>query len=487
LNAKPEINKRELYFLIITSILFFAGNIILSLYDLPILPALPFAIVYLLIFLRNYSLFFYFALAALPFSFEIPIGGFTLSTPSEPMMITLLFICLILLFKKNAYDRDFFRHPLIFLLSLHYLVFILNIFFSLNPFLSFKYVLAKTWFIAAFLVFPSIFIRSEKQLKTMFWVLFSALMITVLYTVIRHAADGFAFDKIKRAGQPFYSDHVIYSCTMGIILPFIWFAVSWFKKEPKKAWLIIGSIAVLLFAIGTSYTRTTWIAVLMCVPAYFIFRSRLFKPALVIALVAVTGVCVYLGHNNKFVEFAPDYTKTVFNKDNFEKHLQATYNMEDVSGMERVYRWVAAVNMIKENFWFGTGNNTFYPEYKRYVNPIFVTYLSHNPEHSSTHNYFLMIFSEQGVFGFSFFVILYLAMFLYAYRICRDASSSLIRKLSTACFLSLLVLLIHLVLGDMMEVDKNGSFFFLIIALLIRMDLWNKAAQKKALSSPLTH
>jgi hypothetical protein len=46
----------------------------------------------------------------------------------------------------------------------------------------------------------------------------------------------------------------------------------------------------------------------------------------------------------------------------------------------------------------------------------------------------------------------------------------------TACFLSLVIFLVHLLLGDMVEVDKNGGIFLLCIAIIISLDTKTKKA-----------
>ena len=71
--------------------------------------------------------------------------------------------------------------------------------------------------------------------------------------------------------------------------------------------------------------------------------------------------------------------------------------MEDISTMERVYRWVAGVEMVKDKPIFGFGPGTFYSAYKAYTLSSFQTYVSDNVDHSTVHNYFLLTFIEQGL------------------------------------------------------------------------------------------
>ena len=102
--------------------------------------------------------------------------------------------------------------------------------------------------------------------------------------------------------------------------------------------------------------------------------------------------------------------------------------------------------------------------------------MSDNPEHASTHNYFLLTFCEQGVFGFLLFSGMYLYALMRCHFIYRMSKIKQDQHIVTACFLALVVFLVHLVLGDMVEVDKNGGIFLLCIAIIISLDTKTKKA-----------
>ena len=55
----------------------------------------------------------------------------------------------------------------------------------------------------------------------------------------------------------------------------------------------------------------------------------------------------------------------------------------------------------------------------------------------------------------------------YIYRI---RNSTNIKNLMLTCFVTLVIFLVHLVLGDMVEVDKNGGIFLIVLAILIRTE-----------------
>lgn len=467
MNNLRNIGKNDYYFFFSSVLIFIAVNIIGLWKDIPYVNAIPFIILFGILVIRDYRILFYSLLAALPISIEFFFGSLSLSAPSEPILIFSTGIWIILLINKRTNISQYSNNPLLILLILQLLLFVFNIFISREPLLSFKYLLAKVWFFGGFILLPLLFLKEIKQFKIAFWSFFIPLMITVFYTIINHALTGFSFEEVNQSARPFYANHVIYACTLGLALPFSVAALGWYKEHPLIKLLLVTMILVLVFAIITSYTRTTWLSVVAAIASVFVFKSKFLKLSFVVASIGVVFFCYQLVDQNNYMKYAPNYTNTVFNREDFSKHMEATVELSDVSGMERVYRWVAAINLIQHNFWFGTGNNTFYPTYKEYANPAFITYLSDNPERSSTHNYFLLIFCDQGVFGFLIFIAIYILAMLKTKTIYTLSNSTFIRNLMLTCFATLVIFLVHLVLGDMVEVDKNGGIFLLIIALII--------------------
>ncbi len=434
----------------------------------------PFCILGALMAITQARSIYYLLWVSIPLSIDYSIGTFTLTLFSEPLMIALLAVLIgFFAVGKKANDR-FMTHPLVVILGLQLIWMVCSIFYSVAPALSIKYFAAKLWFFAAFIFIPAFILQRIDDFRATFWALFASLSIVIAVCVARHAAGGFGFGEIGSAVGPFFANHVGFSTLCGLVIPFVWYASNWYYKHSLKNYWIHFGVLLFLVAIAISYTRTTWLSLPIALVAVWLLKKRLFPISLAVGVVAIIASLFYLSHNNKYLDFAPDYNKTFFNKGNFEKHLEATYKLEDVSGMERVYRWVAATNMIKAHPFTGTGTNTFYPEYKRYTITAFKTNISDNQEHSTTHNYFLMVFSEQGIIGFSLFVILYILLLWYAHKIYHRTQSVDIQRLTIATYFSLIVFLVHLMLGDMVESDKTGSVFLFCIALIIKLDIWSK-------------
>jgi O-antigen ligase len=474
LNKLKSIGRNEYLFFFTAILIFIFANIVGYWKGIPFIAIIPIVLAFFVATIYDYRVIFYSLLVCLSVSLDMSIGPLSLSVPTEPLLMLGTATWLILLLNKRSSIATYINNPLVVLLLLQLLLFTFNIFISKEPTLSLKYLLSKLWFFGGFVFFPILILKDEKSYKAAFWSFFIPLMLSVLYTVINHAKTGFSFDEVNQSARPLYANHVIYACTLGLIFPFAVAAIGWYKDHPKIKLVLYSSILILIFAIITSYTRTTWIAIVGAGLSIIVFKSKFLKLSFIVGIIGLTVFCYKLVNNNNYMKYAPNYSNTNFNKDDFGKHMQATVELRDVSGMERVYRWVAAINLIQHHFWLGTGNNTFYPTYKTYANPSFVTNVSHNPEHSSTHNYFLLVFCDQGVFGFLLFSILYLWAMLKTKAIYLSTNDKFIRTLMTASFAMLVLFLVHLFLGDMIEIEKNGGLFLLVLSFIISSEMRTK-------------
>jgi O-antigen ligase len=287
----------------------------------------------------------------------------------------------------------------------------------------------------------------------------------------RHASKGFSFDSINWAIQPFYINHVIYAVVAALLVPYAFYAARDNAPGLKRVlWRV--ALAILVFGVLLSYTRASILSLPLAGMFYLVLRLRLTRLVLAGAAIAAGSGAFYFMSQNNYMLYAPDFEKTIFNGHNFEKHLEATYKLEDVSGMERVYRWVAAARMISEKPVTGSGPSTFYPEYKRYTVKSFRTYVSDNPEKSTTHNYFLLQLAEQGLPGFLLFATLLATALIMVERLYHRSRSRQNRAVVLAAGLSLVIIVFHLLLNELVEVDKVGSFFYIALAILIRAESW---------------
>ena len=264
---------------------------------------------------------------------------------------------------------------------------------------------------------------------------------------------------------PFFRNHVNYAAMLSEWIPFIWLATTWYTKEHKTRNFLYILLGVFTIALFLSYTRSSWLALIVSVLITLVIKWRLIKPLLItIAFGGLISV-IYITTDNKFLDYAPNYEKTIYHEE-LGKHLTSTYKMRDISSAERVYRWVAALRMWKEHPITGFGPGNFYHFYKSYTVSSFRTYVSKNNEKSTVHNYFILMLVEQGVFGFLIFCLLTATIFIYAQKIYHDCDDQQTRRWILAITMSLAAICINNSLSDMIETDKVGTIYFMNISLL---------------------
>lgn len=450
-----------------------------ALLDTPLWLGLPLALLGMVVVLVDWRWVYYALLMVLAFSREISLpGGLSLDVPSEPLMLVLLgcFGASVVLGHTRIPPRLWY-HPLVILMGLGLLWSVVSALFSVDGLKSVKYLLAKTWYIGPFVFVTVAVVRKPSDVWRVAAFFGVGVVATVLYTMVRHSADGFGFGTINRAIQPFYKNHVIYAATVALLVPYAFYAAR-DTAAGRARGLWHGVLVLLVAGVVLSYTRASMLSLLVAGLFYGAVRLRLTRLVLLAAMAATLGGVLYFASENNYMLYAPDFEKTIFNEGNFEKHLEATYKLEDVSGMERVYRWVAAARMVADKPLVGSGPATFYPEYKRYTVKSFRTYVSDNPEKSTTHNYFLLQMAEQGLPGFFLFVVLVCAALVQFENLYHRAHSQRHRHVVLAAGLSLVIIVFHLLLNELVEVDKVGSFYYIALALLMRAELWIDAEKE---------
>lgn len=448
-----------------------------------VLFAVPFILLFGLLAIMDFRSIYLMLFFTLPLSTEFEIGGgFGTDLPSEPFMIGFLLIGVpFLLSRKNPLRFSFFKQPLTLALGLHFLWMLYCVFWSENQLVSSKFMLAKSWYIVTFFLLGAAIVRSEKDFKPIFWALFWPMVFTIVVIMYKHGMYfGFSFENVNENVYPYYRNHVSYAAMMTVFYPFIFVAASWYKSGTWKKRVL--NIAKILFplAIYLSYTRACYLALGIAAVSYVIIRWNMMKFALLAALLVVGTFVGYLLHENTYFKYAPEYQKTIYHTD-FGSHIQATYELKDVSSMERLYRWVASAFMSVDRPYVGFGPGNFYPYYKRYTVHEFVTYTSDNEEQSTAHNYYLLTLVEQGYIGLAIFILLTIVLFLSGQWAYNNATSRGQRNFVMALTLSEVTLFTNLMLSDMIETDKTGSFFFLCMGLLVVQIVQIKKEKNKAL------
>jgi O-antigen ligase len=441
----------------------------------PVLAVLPLGILFAWLTLHDFRAVFMIALTCLPLGTEVYFSS-SLSTdlPTEPLIVALTGVGLLYVLRDpRRVTGGWLFHPMTVLLGAIAVWILFCTVFSTYPVVSLKFWVAKIWYLTVFYLMAWLLIRDERDVVRFLTCIAVTLTLATAKVIVHHASMSFGFKEINEAVLPFFRNHVSYAAMLALMMPPCFLLWAGEKRGSRRWWLWAAALGILFFGLATSYTRAAYVALFLAFAAYWAIRLRWVRQGLLAGMTVLTVAVVFLLDGRRYLEFVPNQN-TVAHTD-FGSIVEATSQLEDVSTMERYYRWVAAVRMSGEKPLCGFGPGTFYNNYRDYTLLRFSTYVSANPERSGVHNYFLMTLCDQGIVGLA----LILAMTLYglylAERVWHQSPPDGIRRRTVmGAALSIVVIDAFLLMNDMLETDKVGTLYYLNLAILVAMDLKNR-------------
>ena len=441
-----------------------AAFIATDFYPLLLLPLLA---LFIILMKENWKAAYWVLLFTLPLSVHVYIDNQTLSItlPSQPIMWLFLLLS-IFLFASNpaSVPKWWLFNPVVLIVLLQFIWLIVASAYSKVPLLSFKFLLSKTWFLASFFLLPLWIFKKKEDFKKGFLLMLIPIAFTMLIIMIRHASVDFRFKDIELAVGKVYYNHVEYSSVISMFFPLVYLAFSMTKGKMKKILFLL----LLFFIVATffAFARAAFVAIAFAfIVGWFIKKKwvNILMPG-IYGLLALT--VVYLAQEKRFLELRPEYQKT-YMRTQFADHMLATFKGRDVSSMERLYRWIAAIRMSEESPLTGFGPHAFYHYYKQYALADFATYSSENPEKSTTHNYLLHQLAEQGYPAMLLYALIYIVAFAMAQRTYHRFEDIFYKKCTLGLAMVLTAGFINNFFSELIETPKVGALFYLSLSLLI--------------------
>jgi len=444
--------------------------------------AAPFAFLYLVLLGVNWKAAYWIFLFTIPPSVQIGFADETMSItlPDQPMM-WLFFLLFIVMFAKNPamLPRWWWKDKLVLIVVLQFLWLIVAVLFSKMLFFSIKFLLAKSWLMVCYFILPVFIFTDKKDYIKAFFILLIPMLATVIVILVHHYFLGFRFDKVQKSITGLYYNHVDYSSLISMFLPFLLVAYPLTKgRSVVTRWTLIIIIAIFIAGIGFSYARAAVIAVVFALVIGIAIRMRLVNMVMPVFYALIILMLGYMVNNNKYLDFRPDYNNTYMHKD-FADHMIATFRGKDMSSMERLYRWIAAIRMSKAEPLTGVGPRAFYYYYKPYAVSSFKTYVSRNPEHSTTHNYYLYMLVEQGYPAMILYALLIPMLFARAQKVYHRFKDKFYRAVTMGLAMCIAAGFINNFFSELIETHKIGALFYIPVALLIVLDKKSKDMQQE--------
>lgn len=450
--------------------------------------AVPFAALFILLMVLNYRLAYWVFLFTVPASVQLGFFNDTLSTslPDEPLMwLWLMALIAMLLYDRQLIPKWFWRSPITLIVALQFIWLVIAVIYSKEHLISIKFLLAKCWFLASFFVLPVLVIKRRKDFVKTWWIILIPLLISMIIIFYRHRSFGFGFLRINQAIDILWYNRVDYSAFMAMFFPLL--LVAWAHTKRMRIWWRVALLVVILFFLPCIYLTFARGAMLAMFFAFAVgIGIRIRKAHWIIpAFYAVVALAtIFMVRNNKYIDFRPNFENT-YTHFTFTDHMVATFRGEDMSSMERLYRWIASARMSIDEPITGVGPNAFYYYYKPYAVTSFRTYVSANPEKSTTHNYFLLMLVEQGFPAMLLYAILILVFFSQAQRIYHrfPKDEKLYRSATIGITMMFAACFITNFFSEMLETHKIGAMFYLGLSLMVVLDHKSRLIAK-GLSDP---
>lgn len=475
-----QATSRSLYTVIILALLLGMAGFWAAMQDLHFVFLIPVVLAIFIYGLHQTEKFILLSGAIAPLSININDigGGFGLALPTEPVIILLFAFIVFRFFMVGNIDMRIVKHPLVIVIIIYSLWLWITSVFSTMPIVSFKFALARTWYIVVFFFGGLSLFRNFRNIHFFFKALTFFTLILVVYTLTKHAADGFIRSASYGISWPFFPDHGMYAAAIAFcvsILVFYTFTPG--ALGIKMSWAPIFGflLLILLFGILVSYTRATWLSLVAAAGVFFLLRLKIKFYWIMLAIVSVGAYGII---NQDKILYSLEANKQG-SSDELEGHVKSVSNITtDPSNLERINRWKCASRMVSERPVFGFGPGTYVFQYGPYQQSSEMTIISTSSgDLGDAHSEYFSSMSEMGFPGLVLWTAITLMTISMAFRIIYNHSNRTIRITTLISLLGLVTYYTHAFLNNYSQYDKVAVPFWAFTAIIVAIDIYFKDSE----------
>jgi O-antigen ligase len=394
-----------------------------------------------------------------------------LSLPSDLIAVGLLLLAIpkFPLLRRTLVKT--WKHPIVIAASVYFLWLCVTILSSTMPIVSLKFGLNYFWYAVGFFFIPMIAFRHRRYLERWLWIAAPALVVVLLFVLVRHAAAGFSFQASYRVVGPFFPEKTVYAASIAV------FAVGYIMlgfgyRVRTRGWFIAWGMAGLTtLAVILSYTRGAWLGMIAAVGLWFTLKYWRWMKYVMIAAVGFVLFILSL------VFFDPNVNveAETSNKRDLASHFLTAFDIEEnVSNRERINRWISAYRMAGEKPIFGFGPGTYAFKYAPYQDSRYRTIISTNQgDVGSAHSEFMLSLAETGWPGAALtFVVIVVALVMGARGYLR-APDNRTRRVYAVALTGLVSFYLHALVNNFMDQDKIAIPIFACLAMIVALDTYH--------------
>lgn len=417
-----------------------------------------------------------------PFSIDFALmPKMELSMPVEPMMILFSAMFFFRVLLTRSYDTRILRHPVTLVLLASLLWFFITCCTSQKPFVSFKYLLARLWFVVPFFFASVQIFRDTKRIRQFFWCYAIGLIVVVFISTMKTIPHMGDLQTFHRAMRPFYNDHTAYGCVIALFLPAGFYFIF---SRASKGWarlFFFALFALLLIGLFFSYCRAAWLSIVGVIAVYVAVRMGMKVKWMVLGFGLFVGaffayqsdVMYKLGKNHQ--DSSTDLAGQVKSISNIST---------DASNLERLNRWASAFRLWRDHPVMGCGPGTYQFLYASYQRSYQLSVISTNSgNRGNAHSEYIGPLTEQGVPGVALVMAVFMVTFATGIRVYRTAADRGIANMALAFTLSLLTYYIHGFFNNFLDTDKLSVPFWGFTAVVVALDLYSEKRQHDSIPS----
>ena len=402
----------------------------------------------------------------------LELGGIGFYFPTEPLLFGVLILFFLKLVRGKSIDPRIYRHPISMFIYVYLLWIFITSITSEMPLVSFKFLLAKLWFIVPAFFMATFLFQEKRNMDRFFIAYMISLCLVVIYTLYNHAQFGFDKESGHWVMSPFYKDHTVYGAALALMFPF---AFAKALRPGKKLYarpFFLATVVILATGLVFSYTRAAWVSLVAGAIVFFCLWLRVQLNLLLVTFVLLIGL---------FFTFQLEIVNSLERNDqesssSLSEHVESISNVSsDASNMERLNRWYCAIDMWEERPVFGWGPGVYQFTYAPFQRSALNTIISTNSaDQGNAHSEYLGPLAEQGLPGMLLMLVLVYMVSALAFRLYFTVRNSEIRLLVVATYIGLVTYFTHGLINNYLDTDKASIPFWGFIAILVAIDLYHK-------------
>ena len=439
--------------------------------------ALPVVLAILLVVIYSFDKIVYlivlFSPLSVPLSELSPGLGFDMFLPTEPLIFGLLLVFILKMISERGFDKQILTHPVSLAIYVNLIWIFLTALTSTMPVVSFKFLLARIWFVAVLYFITAKMFSEGKNLEKYIWLYVVSLIIVIFYTIQRHLGYGIWDKEVANfVCNPFYKDHTSYGAALAMYIPFLlMFSFGSFVTKKEKIISLVG-LGILIIGFIFSYTRAAWLSLIIAAGVYVIVKLKIrFQPLFITFSTVLVLLILFWSQIEMGLEQNAEQSSA-----NFKTHISSMTNISsDASNLERINRWSCAIRMFEDKPFFGFGPGTYMFQYARYqLNEDRTIISTNSADGGNAHSEYLGPLSESGVLGMLTFLLIIGVVVYTAVHTYMRLTDKRLKSFVLAALIALVTYYIHGFLNNFLDTDKLSVPFWGFTAMIVAIDIYSR-------------